>query len=210
MFDEIIEEIQQENQTVVKKIISGEGGIENRVDIEDVVLEIKRIERESEFLKELKQHRVASIDRRVKEGEQQIESLRAAILFYMQEKDETKLDFPDVAKVSTRNVKGSFEIEDDQKVQDHLRSLGVLEDVAVAQWKFDKRKLNKLLGELKDNNNLPQGVTSIPDRTSVTISFADSADAKAKEYDKRLEAAKWQKPATIAAPSRQDFDSLKI
>lgn len=210
MYDEAMAEILQQETSVAKKILSGEGKIQDRVEIEDVLLEIKRIQRETEFLKELKKHRVSPIDRRIKEGEQSIETLRAAILTCMEEKGETKLEFPEVAKISTRKQAGGFEIEDQSKVEEHLKTLGILEEVAAPVWKFDKKKLNKVLGDLKENNNLPEGVTVTNPHTIITISFDEKAEDKSKIREREKDAARWKKVEEKVKSAPADYDALEI
>lgn len=208
MFDDIMDAMQQEN-SVVKGVLTGESKIQNKVEIEDVLLEIRRIEREAEFLKDLKKHRVAPIDRRIKESEQAVEVLRTAILACMQEKNESKLDFPDVAKISTRKQSGGFEIADQAQVESHLKGLGIIDSVAEPIWKFDKRKLNKVLTELQENNNLPQGVTTTDPYTAISISFQETADDKSKERERAQEAARWNKPVAKQNETKQnEFDAL--
>jgi sulfur relay (sulfurtransferase) DsrF/TusC family protein len=213
MYDEAMIEILQAESSISKKVLSGESKIQDRVEIEDVLLEIKRIQRDTEFLKELKKHRVSSIDRRIKEGEQNVELLRDAILACMEDKGESKLDFPDVAKISTRKQAGSFEIEDQVKVEEHLKKLGVIDDVAAAVWKFDKKKLNKVLGELKENNNLPSGVKMTDGYTSISISFDDKADERSKHREREADAARWKKVEEKVSAAKSEtvqYDAVEI
>lgn len=213
MYDEAMAEILQAENSISKKILKGESKIQDRVEIEDVLLEIKRIQRETEFLKELKKHRVSPIDRRIKEGDQNVETLREAVLACMKEKGETSLDFPDVAKISTRKQAGSFEVEDQTKIENHLKTLGILEDVAAPVWKFDKKKLNKVLAELKDNNNLPDGVVATDSYTSISISFDDKADDKSKQREREIDAARWKKVEEKVSAAKAEpvqYDALEI
>jgi len=207
-YDVELAALMQQEESIVKKILGGESPNLSRVDIEDILLEIKRMQRESEFLKELKKHRVAPIDRKIKSFDQDVITLRESILECMKSNGDTKLDFPDVGKVTTRKTPISFEVEDDSKVEDHLRSLGIIEDVAEPIWKFDKKKLNKVFVELKDNNNLPAGVKVVEPSTAISIAFDEKADSFSKIREEKQDADRWKKVEEKV--QNYDYDKMVI
>lgn len=210
MYEELMADIISQEESVAKRVLSGNGKINSKVEVEDVLLEINRLERETEFLRELKKHRTSPIDRRIKEDEGNVETLRNAALTYMTENNESKLAFPDVAKISIRNQPVSFEIADQQKVESHLQKIGVLTDVAESVWKFDKKKLNALLKDLKTNNNLPDGVSTVEGKVSIAISFDDGAEDRSKLREHQVDASRWKKVDDKMAKSADNFAQVDI
>ena len=200
MHDDMIDVMSQGGAPVVARIFTKTGGIESRLEIGDILEAIQKSQKEQAFLKEYKAHRVSSIDEKISKLDENIDVLRSAVLEYMQTHKETKIDFPDVGAVTARKTKGTFVIEDEPTLVTTLEKNGVLPDVASQQWKFDKKKLNKVLEEMKSNGNLPSGVRQEQDSTSLAISFADAAKTKPK-------ASKGDGEATA---SSMDYDKISI
>jgi len=206
MYEDFDEVLQAEPDNI-EKILSGEAELSDPIQIEDVLLEINRLQRDVGFYKKLKQRRVQPITDRINDAESKIERLRKAALDCMIDNNTSKLDFPEVAKISQRKVSGSWDITDEKDLTRHLEDLELLDDVAQKTWKFDKRKLKKLLDELKEANNLCQGVERGEDRMSLSISFYDQAEAIAKEVENEKDAARWAK---VNHKSSDDFDQIAI
>jgi len=199
----------------IKKVISGEEIINDEVEIEDALLEINRLEREIAFFKKLKSRRVEPLDLRMKKSNENIDILKNAILSCMEEKKTTKLEFPDVAKLSHRKKSGSWEIKDQEALDKHLESLDLISDVASQEWKYDKRKLTKLLNELNDNNNVPaDAAEKSEDGVSLVVSFQDSVDAISKAAEVKRDSERWEKLSNTTGPakpiSKKEYDSLNI
>ena len=202
-YDAVIDEILQAEPDKISRILRGEEEIGDPTEIEDVLLEINRLERNVEFFKKLKKRRTEPLDQRIKESDAQIDQLREAILDCMERTNNSSLDFPEVAKISCRKKAGSWDIKDEANVEEHLQELGVLDDVATRTLKFDKRKLYKLLNELLENNNVPEGAEKSEDSQTVAISFYEKAEDRAKQDQAEREAARWKK-------AESNYDSLTI
>lgn len=199
MNEDMIDVMSQGGAPVVARIFMKTGGIENRFEIGDILETIQKAQKEQAFLKEYKAHRVSSIEEKISKLDENIDILREAVLQYMQSHKETKIDFPDVGAVTARKSKGTFVIEDEPSLISELEKNGVITDVASQQWKFDKKKLNKVLEEMKSNSNLPAGVRQEQDSVSLAISFADpskSAKSKTAQND--------------TAPANMDYDKISI
>ena len=178
MNEEMLDFLAEDGAPAVARILMGTGGIENKLEIEDLLLHIRKMEKDIDFFKQVKAARAAVIDAKIGKVDEQIEMLRSAILLYMTQQGETKVDFPGVAKVTTRKSKSTYVVEDQSAVESHLQKLNILKDVAEQIWKFDKKELNKTLDELAANNNLPSGIKIEPSKIAIAISFSKDGDAE--------------------------------
>lgn len=177
MNDEMLDFLAEDGAPAVARVLMGNGTIESKLEIEDVLLHIRKMEKDIDFYKQVKSARAAVIDAKIEKVDSQVEMLRDAILSYMTENGESKVDFPGVGKVTTRTNKSSYVVEDQSAVEKHLEKLGLLKDVAEQLWKFDKKALNKTLDELKEGNNLPAGIKIEPGKPAIAVSFAKESDA---------------------------------
>lgn len=155
----------------IDAIINGQDYIQDKYEIENVLLVLQNMNKKLEFLKELKKRRVAAIDEQINKEELSIEKLEEAIKSCMHQNKDKTLDFPGVGKVQIRNTKGSWSIIDEEGLRSHLESLGKFEEVSEKSWKFRKKDLNKVLDDLKENNNVPPFVQKEPDKISLSLSF---------------------------------------
>lgn len=155
----------------VEGIINGTEFLQDKYEIENVLLVLQNMTKKIEFLKELKKRRVSAIDEQIHKEEADAEKLEEAIKACMQRNKDKTLDFPGVGKVQVRNAKGTWTIVDDEGLRKHLQSLGKFDEVSEASWKFKKKDLNKLLDELQENNNTSSFVQKEQDKTSLSISF---------------------------------------
>lgn len=155
-------------------VIAGRDEIQSFEQIEDAVLVIKAAQRKIEQMKKLKQHRIASIEREINNQDTKVDALKKAIMKYMSDNKEKTLDFPDLAKVSLRKTKGTWTIDNEESLIDHLKSLNKFEEVGETFVKLNKSKLNKLLNELEANNNTSKSVHRESDKDSVAISYYEA------------------------------------
>lgn len=155
-------------------VIAGRSDIEELEQIEDALMVIKAAQHKVDFLRRLKQHRVRAIDAEVKSQEARVQSLKDAIAKCMAAKGEKTIDFPDLAKITTRKTKGTWIIKDDQSLAKHLQGLGKFDDVGQFIVKFDKTKLNKTLNELETFNNTSVAVEREPEKEGLSVSFHES------------------------------------
>lgn len=155
----------------VQAIIDGTETLQDKYEIENVLVVLQSMTNKIEFLKELKRRRVSAIDEQIHKEEANAEKLEEAIKNCMSLNKDKTLDFPGVGKVQVRNSKGTWTIVDEDGLRDHLKSLGKFEEVSETSWKFKKKDLNKLLDELKENNNTSSFAQKEKDKTSLSISF---------------------------------------
>lgn len=156
-------------------VIAGNADIVEKEHIEDALMVIKSAQHKVDFLRRLKQHRVQAIDSQVKAQEARIEALKTAITKCMNIHKEKTLDFPELAKVSIRKVKGTWIIDNEQDLVNHLKKLNKFEEVGEEVIKFNKTKLNKTLTELETFNNTSKAVHREEDKNSLTVSFYESS-----------------------------------
>lgn len=155
----------------VEGIINGTEQLQDKYEIENVLLVLQNMTKKIEFLKELKKRRVAAIDEQIQKEESDAEKLEEAIKTCMQRNKDKTLDFPGVGKVQVRSSKGTWTIVDDEGLRDHLQALGKFDEVSETSWKFKKKDLNKLLDQLQENNNTSPFVQREQDKTSLSVSF---------------------------------------
>ena len=212
MNNDMMDEILFAEPDKINKVLRGEEEINDEIEIEDALLEVNRLERDVDFFKRLKKRRIEPLDKRMKKANEQIGILKEAILSCMKNNKTTKLDFPEVAKLSQRKKAGSWEIVDQEMLDKHLESLDVINDVAEKNWKYNKRKLTKLLCELNDNNNIPENIAKKgEDGTALVVSFHDAAASRSKEAEAKRDSERWQK-ATKTQSETKDFafDALEV
>ncbi len=168
-------------QTKIYKILSGEAPIADALEVEDVLTEITKLDEEVEHFKLLKQKRVQPLDERIKSNTEKKDKLRSAILDFLTSVKKTSLDFPGIGKISRKAKNGSWSITDEDKLIEHLIKIGSINDVGEQIWSLDKKKLNKILDDLKENNNVV-GAEKSKDDFTLQITFADGLKpSKSKE-----------------------------
>ncbi|MCH8836369.1 MAG: hypothetical protein IIA60_01050 [Candidatus Marinimicrobia bacterium] len=146
----------------------------------------------------------------MKDAESKVERLREAIKIYVESSNTSKLDFPEVAKLSIRKTAGTWQIEDQEKLDKHLIELRIIEDVATQNWKYDKKALNKLLDDLRTNNNLCEGVNKTEDRKSISVTYYKTAENKSKAVEAERDAKAWDRQYSRSPAKSEDFDDIKI
>lgn len=194
MFDEAHE---GNNYLKVDGIIKGTDNLDDKFDIEIVLIAIRDMNKKIDFLKELKKRRVSAIEQQVDSLQNNIEILQDAILNCMSSNNEKTLEFPDIGKVSVRKSRGSWNIVDDNGLYEFLKKNGLSDDVIENTWKFKKKELNKILDELAINNNIPDSVTKTDNTSSLAISFAKTQEVAIDTNN-------------LGQLSKQDFDKMVI
>lgn len=145
-------------------------------EIENILLLIEEIDKKLEYYKELKKHRVKSIDDKISSLSQKEGILRGVILNTMKSLNERSLDFPDIGKVSRRKSKSSIVLEDQDEIVAYLDQKGLKSGVVKTVESIDKRKLNSLIGDLeKQGENVP-GISKVSGAESLTITFEKPKD----------------------------------
>jgi histidinol phosphatase-like PHP family hydrolase len=157
-------------------VLNGTEGLADKYEIENALISMKEMGDKIAFLTELKKRRSQLIDMQISQEEANMEKLEEAIKKCMSDNKIKSLDFPGVAKVSIRNKKGVWTIIDKDKLKIHLQGLGKFDAVSKKEWDFVKKDLNKVLDELKENNNTSDYVKQEPDGTSVSISYAKNEE----------------------------------
>lgn len=162
----------------INDIVNGTAQITDIVQVEDILLVIRQAEQEIEFFEALKKHRASVIDQRISERSEKIEKLREATKGFLLETGRKSVEFPDVAKISISKKKGTWVIEDEDKMLASLKGLNQYDKVVEETIKIKKKELNKVLDELEKNRNVPPGVSREDESNSIAISFSKTADQK--------------------------------
>jgi hypothetical protein len=183
----------------IDALLKGQSVLEDKFDIEQVLVAVQNYNKKLEFLKELKRRRIESIDQQVDSIQKNIDVLHQAIAECMTQNNEKSLDFPGVGKVSVRKTKGTWQIVDDNALYEFLKSHKMEHGLVESSWKFKKKELNKILDQFLSNNNVPSSVQKDEDRTSLSISFSKN-DAPINQ----------EKSTQYKVADSQDFDKLVI
>lgn len=145
-------------------------------EIENILLLIEEIDKKLEYYKELKKHRVKSIDDKIGSLSQKEATLRGVILNTMKSMNEKSLDFPDIGKVSRRKSKSAIVLDDQDEVIAYLDKKGLKDGVIKTVESIDKRKLNSLIGDLEKQGEVVPGISKTPGSESLSIAFEKPKD----------------------------------
>lgn len=145
-------------------------------EIENILLLIEEIDKKVEYYKELKKHRVKSVDEKINSLVQKEAVLRGVILNTMRSMNEKSLDFPDIGKVSRRKAKSSIVLEDQDAVIAYLEKKGLSDGLVKVVESIDKRKLNSLVSDLEKQGEDVPGISKIAGSESLSISFEKPKD----------------------------------
>lgn len=174
------------DRNFIEEVLNGTSSIDHSENIEDALIVIKAAQNKIEFLKRLKQKRINPISEAIKTQEERVEKLKSAITNFMVKNKEKTIDFPDFSKITVKKTKGTWVIDDDLKLTDHLKSLNKFEEVGEEIVSFNKSKLNKVLDELEKNNNTSEYVHREEEKDTLSISFVKNNDSMTESIDDML------------------------
>lgn len=128
------------------------------VEIENALVGLLAVERRIEWLKELKRHRIEQIDNNIHGYEVKIDGLRQFIQISMEQFGEKNLDFPGVARVTVKNTPARWEVIDQEKLFNLLKTKHKFGDVVKMEPKIIAKELNVFLDDTssKDNKELTE------------------------------------------------------
>lgn len=158
-------------------------------EIENILLLIEEIDKKVEYYKELKKHRVKSVDEKINSLVQKESILRGVILNTMKSMNEKSLDFPDIGKVSRRKAKAKIIIDDQDVVEAYLDKKGLSSGIFKTETvkTVDKRKLNGLVGDLEKQGESVPGISKTAASESLSIAFEKPRDPVAKPTNSELD-----------------------
>lgn len=147
-------------------------------EIENILLLIEEINKKLEYYKELKRHRVKSIDDKIGSLSQKEDILRGVILNTMKSMNEKSLDFPDIGKVSRRKAKPKIVLDDQDILEAYLDKKGLKIGIVKVETitTVDKRKLNSLVNDLEKQGESVPGISKTAATESLSIAFERPKD----------------------------------
>ncbi len=145
-------------------------------DIEELLLSIGTMNHQIEYYKELKKHRVNSIDVEIGGLTSKIDVLRKVILNTMKNvaPDEKTLNFPSIAKITRRKSKSRIAVDDQDQVIDFLDEAGLKEQIVDVRESINKIKLMKLVNEYRETGQAIPGTSVVPSDESLSITYDKS------------------------------------
>jgi len=148
--------------------------LDDVLDIENVILLIKKLTNQIDFYKKLKKKRNNDIDKVVSNLEDKIEFYKQIIIITMEEKvKDSTLSFPGTGRVNSRKSKDNFVVKDEEKLFEFLKKEGKFEEfVRTSSTKsVDKSLVNKYFKELDIIEKLPNFVTKEIKGKTLTITL---------------------------------------
>lgn len=188
-YDAVIQKMQTNDTTALEDIM----------DIEAAMLQIKIHEARNEHYKALKKKRAEAIEKQIAKNEAQVNILKSIIKDTLSHHKQTKIHFPGVGSVNQRKNPGKWTIVDEDNLMKTLEKEGELE--AVTKPDLIKSKLNKLLDVWQSSGKLPDSVKKEDDEVGVTIKFEDIDENKLADFEKQV---------SQASTKSDDFDSLSF
>lgn len=182
-------------RTMLAEGLSSDQTLTSLYEIEDILLLVGEVNRKIDYYKEMKKHRMLSIDEKISSLNGKVDCLRQIILNTMKKvapKDKT-LDFPDIGKVTRRQSRETLVVADQDLVLDFLDKKGTKEDVVKTVESVDKRKLNSLVQQYTKAGETVPGISTATGTESLSITF---------------EKPKVEGDTTEAAPLEVDLDAL--
>lgn len=142
-------------------------------EVEELLLLIGDINRKVDFYKDLRRHRTNAIDAKVNTLTQKEEVLRQVILNTMKKlaPDEKTVHFPAIGKVSRRQLKDAWQVDNQEELISFLTKKGDKSEVTRVTESLDKRKLNALLDKYKKNGVSAPGISVNVGGESLTVTL---------------------------------------
>jgi hypothetical protein len=155
--------------------------LESECDIEELILSISGIDKTLEWYKELKKKRIEKITAEMDKLSKRKDRLKDVIAATLTENGTKSLNFPGIGKVSVRNVKGKWNIEDEESLAAYLQKElegEELNKIVVTKTVIVKAPLKKVLDLWEKNGSLPSTVEREDDKQSLSVtvdkSFSDA------------------------------------
>jgi len=148
--------------------------LDDVLDIENIILLIKKITNKIDFYKKLKKKRNNDIDEVVSKLEDKVEFYKQIIIITIEKKvEDDTLSFPGTGRVNSRKSKDNFVIKDEEKLFEFLRKEGKFEEfVKISSISsVDKPLINKYIKELDTVEKLPKFITKEKKGKTLTITF---------------------------------------
>ncbi len=153
-------------------------------EVESILLALEEIDNRVGFWKNLKKHRVQTIDAAISDYSGRAEKLRKLVLDTLKQFDEKTLDFPGIAKVTRRKNKDSWEIDDANQMLNFFKQEGLADEVSEVKTVVKKTAVNKLLLEYsKKNVNIP-GTSRVAGAESISVTFEKTDKSTSKKVIK--------------------------
>ena len=153
---------------------SGEASIvplDDVFKIEGAIAILKQITTEIDKHKQLKKKRTESIDKRISQLSYRETILRKIVLSTLNQHKQKSISFPGIGKVVKGSKKGTWVINDEEKLFDFLKEEKEYKKIVENKPTIKKKELNKLLSEWKKIGKTPDSVEQNKDEESISVTF---------------------------------------
>jgi len=153
-------------------------------DIEKLILALKACDKKCAFLDELKKARDARLNEQKSKYQEKADYLREEILKAMTEHapEDKKIDFPGVGAISRRKGSGKWEIEDEEKVIQTLKSDDKYAAAVKTKDSIVKKEFNKLF---KEDEEVEGAKYIQPEKEVLTVKYDGASTKKASSGSKK-------------------------
>lgn len=173
-------------------------------EVENVLVALAEMEKKIEYYKGLRDWRVQSINAEIAKIEGRNAQLRELVLTTLKqlEPNQKTFHFPDVGKVTRKQLSGTWEIEDEQAALAALDKLGMKGRVIEVKESLNKRELKKVVAELSGQNTNVAGTAYKDGSESLSITF----DSKTPKPTKKADAV----PSDQTTKTMDALDALEV
>ncbi len=174
-----IEPAAQQARSLLTDHLADDYVLSSAYEIENAMLVLDHLDSKVSWFKELKKARNKDLDSEVKYIEDRQKRLRSIILRTMKElePDRKTLQFPSVGKVSRRQSKDSWSIDDEKLFLDFVETRGLKDQVLQIKESINLREAKKIIADLSQTETVP-GVSKKEGTESISISFEAKDDSK--------------------------------
>ncbi len=151
-------------------------------EIEELLQSVQEAEENIQYLQDLKKYRDKIVADQVSAIKAKIVNWRQVILNTMETHEPGKktLPFPGVGKVTRRKISGSWSIDNQDLMLEHLDRAGMKDDVIEKRESINQRKLKSVLDHFDKQNQKVPGVSRGADREGLSIAFEDEDASKSQ------------------------------
>jgi len=168
------------NQNIVHNVLKSNepDALDDMLSIEDLVIEIKKMNKKKIFYKQYKDKKNNDIDIEVKKIDNRIDFFKQVIIKTLQKNEENSISFPGSCKIIKRASKGKWNILDEEKFMEFLKEEEEYDNIVKIETKnvIQKKPLNTLLNSLNKSGDIPDCINKDPDTVSLSIQFIEDTN----------------------------------
>jgi phage host-nuclease inhibitor protein Gam len=164
------------NEFISDDIFKADYVLDSVFEIDTILRLVKEEEKKAEFLRNYKKFKNDQISVKLELHDEKIKQLRNIIKKTLSHFEEKSLDFPGLGKVSRRNNKDSWSIEDEQKLLQFFKKEGIADHVVKVKETVDKREALKYIENYTKQGIGVPGVMPVKGLETLIVIFEKDSD----------------------------------